>query len=77
MFTDGAVVTDAGPCAAAGRDVLGDGGSAVDAAIASLFCMGVYHPHRQISEYCTVALTVCVISVIRVTRTAPVSAAGS
>ena len=46
MFTDGAVVTDAGPCAAAGRDVLSDGGTAVDAAIASLFCMGVYHPHR-------------------------------
>ena len=56
MFTDGAVVTDAGPCAAAGRDVLSDGGTAVDAAIASLFCMGVYHPHRQISVYCTVAL---------------------
>ena len=73
MFTDGAVVTDAGPCAAAGRDVLSDGGTAVDAAIASLFCMGVYHPHRQTLHCCTV----CVTAVIRVTRTAPVSAAGS
>ena len=66
MFTDGAVVTDAGPCAAAGRDVLSDGGTAVDAAIASLFCMGVYHPHRQMFEYCTVAL--CALQPLYVSR---------
>ena len=41
------MAADAGPCAGIGRDVLADGGGAVDAAIASLFCMGVYHPQSS------------------------------
>ena len=29
-----------------GRDVLLEGGAAMDAALASLLCMGAVHPHR-------------------------------
>ena len=46
-FERAAVVTDAGPCAEIGRDILTEGGTATDAAIASLLCMGVVHPHSQ------------------------------
>ena len=47
-FTRSAVASDSGPCASVGQDVLDDGGSAVDAAVASLLCMGVYHPQRLV-----------------------------
>ena len=39
------VASDAGPCSEIGRDILKKGGSAVDSAIAALFCVGVYNMH--------------------------------
>lgn len=39
------VASDAGPCSEIGRDILKKGGSAMDSAIASLFCIGVYNMH--------------------------------
>lgn len=44
-YKKGAVATDAGKCSEIGRDVLKKGGSAVDAAIASSFCIGVINMH--------------------------------
>nr|XP_054775281.1 glutathione hydrolase 1 proenzyme-like [Lytechinus pictus] len=43
-FDDGAVAADAEICSQVGRDILQDGGSAVDAAIAAMLCIGVVHP---------------------------------
>ncbi|XP_071446688.1 scoloptoxin SSD14 isoform X2 [Hetaerina americana] len=40
-FAKAAVVTNGGPCAAIGKNILQRNGSAVDAAIAALFCEGV------------------------------------
>lgn len=42
-FTTAAVVSDSVPCAEAGKQMLVKNGSAVDAAIATLLCMGVYN----------------------------------
>ncbi|XP_023326865.1 glutathione hydrolase 1 proenzyme [Eurytemora carolleeae] len=42
-FSKAAVAVDGEPCAKVGKDVLVEGGSAVDAAIATLFCNGVYN----------------------------------
>ena len=39
------VASDAGPCSEIGRNVLQKGGTAVDSAIAALFCIGVYNMH--------------------------------
>ena len=39
------VASDAGPCSEMGRDILKKGGSAMDSAIAALFCIGVYNMH--------------------------------
>ena len=39
------VASDAGPCSEIGRDILKKGGSAMDSAIAALFCIGVYNMH--------------------------------
>ncbi|XP_031566044.1 glutathione hydrolase 1 proenzyme-like [Actinia tenebrosa] len=44
-YKEGAVATDAGKCSEIGRDILKAGGSAVDAAIASSFCIGVINMH--------------------------------
>lgn len=44
-YENGAVATDAYDCSKIGRDVLQDGGHAVDAAIASLICTGVVNLH--------------------------------
>jgi len=39
------VASDAGLCSEIGRDILKKGGSAMDSAIAALFCIGVYNMH--------------------------------
>lgn len=40
----GAVATDHGLCSKIGRDVLAEGGHAVDAAVAATLCLGVVSP---------------------------------
>ena len=39
------VASDAGLCSEIGRDILKKNGSAMDASIATLFCIGVYNMH--------------------------------
>ena len=39
------VASDAGPCSEIGRDILKKNGSAMDSAVAVLFCIGVYNMH--------------------------------
>ena len=39
------VASDAGPCSEIGRDILKRGGTAMDSAVAALFCIGVYNMH--------------------------------
>ncbi|XP_070571963.1 glutathione hydrolase 1 proenzyme-like [Ptychodera flava] len=43
VYSSAAVAADNGQCSQVGRDVLQDGGSAVDAAISSMLCIGVVH----------------------------------
>jgi gamma-glutamyltranspeptidase/glutathione hydrolase len=45
--THGMVVTSVGPAAEAGREILGKGGNAVDAAIAMAFAAGVAHQYSS------------------------------
>lgn len=43
-FRTAAVAADGEPCSQIGRDMLLEGGNAMDAAVAALFCIGVVHP---------------------------------
>ncbi|XP_071503260.1 glutathione hydrolase 1 proenzyme-like [Diadema antillarum] len=45
VYQRAAVAADAAGCSEIGRDVLTDGGGAIDAAIAGLLCVGLYNPH--------------------------------
>ncbi|XP_022106756.1 gamma-glutamyltranspeptidase 1-like isoform X2 [Acanthaster planci] len=46
-YRTGAVATDVGLCSKMGRDILKRGGSAVDASITSLLCVGVVNAHTS------------------------------
>jgi gamma-glutamyltranspeptidase len=44
---NGAVASDSEVCSKIGADVIRDSGTAIDAAIATLVCLGLIHPHSS------------------------------
>ncbi|XP_078614594.1 glutathione hydrolase 1 proenzyme-like [Branchiostoma floridae x Branchiostoma japonicum] len=46
-YTQAAVAADAGRCSEIGRDILKNGGSVVDSAIATLLCIGLFNAHSM------------------------------
>uniref|UniRef100_W5L3P1 Gamma-glutamyltransferase 6 n=1 Tax=Astyanax mexicanus TaxID=7994 RepID=W5L3P1_ASTMX len=47
LYHHGVVLTSSAYCSRAGKELLREGGNVVDAAIASLLCLGVVHPHTS------------------------------
>ncbi|XP_072520993.1 glutathione hydrolase 6-like [Salminus brasiliensis] len=45
LYHHGVVLTSSAKCSRVGKELLREGGNVVDAAIASLLCLGVVHPH--------------------------------
>ena len=43
-YSQAAVAIDGAPCATVGKEILEEGGTAVDAAVAAMVCNGVYNP---------------------------------
>ncbi|KAF0989700.1 hypothetical protein HZS_4280, partial [Henneguya salminicola] len=47
VFNNYAISTDSPTCSKIGKEILDQGGTAVDASIAALFCLSVVHPHSS------------------------------
>ena len=47
FYLNGAVASDAKVCSDIGVQAMKENGTAVDAAIASMFCLGLIHPHSS------------------------------
>ena len=47
VYENAAVEIDGEPCATIGKDILLDGGTAVDATVGAMFCNGVYSCHSM------------------------------
>lgn len=55
-FSEAAVASDAGPCSEIGARKMRLGGTAVDAAIATMLCIGLYNPQRYGNVYSSSSL---------------------
>ena len=47
FYNHGAVASDSGVCSEIGVNAMKDKGTAVDAVIATMFCLGLIHPHSS------------------------------
>jgi len=48
IFANAAIASDAKPCSTIGKQILQNGGSAVDSAIATMLCACVHNMHRSV-----------------------------